>query len=129
MKCNSLMQQTCRPSGTLGGGSPVSHVDFKKWQCPLSLFLQCQCQFLINTNVACRTVHVMLVSPISHVGCQNCPCCPAEFKGQGSLYCQSFSKVGVQTMPLFERNNNIHVHFYNKQPSGYKYEDFAQKGV
>ena len=26
--------------GALDGGSPMSHVDFKKWQCPLLLFLQ-----------------------------------------------------------------------------------------
>ena len=28
-----------------GGGSPMSHVDCKKWSRPLSLFLQLLCQF------------------------------------------------------------------------------------
>ena len=32
--------------GALDGGSPVSPVDFKKWQCPLSLFLKFPCRFL-----------------------------------------------------------------------------------
>ena len=31
--------------GPLIGGPPVSPVDFKKWQCPLSLFLKCPCRF------------------------------------------------------------------------------------
>ena len=26
------------------GGGPISYIDFKQWQCPLSLFLQCPCQ-------------------------------------------------------------------------------------
>ena len=30
--------------GVLYGGSPMSHVEFKKWQCPLSLFWQCPCR-------------------------------------------------------------------------------------
>ena len=29
----------------LDGGSPMSHVDFKKWQCPLSLFVHFPCRF------------------------------------------------------------------------------------
>ena len=33
--------------GALGGGSPMSHVDFKKWQCRMSLSL-------IFLNVTCR---------------------------------------------------------------------------
>ena len=32
-------------TGALGGGSPMSHVEYKKWQCPLSLFLQYSCRF------------------------------------------------------------------------------------
>ena len=31
--------------GALDGGSPMSFVEFKKWQCPLSLFLNCPCRF------------------------------------------------------------------------------------
>ena len=31
--------------GALDGGPPVSPVDFKKWQCPLSLFFKFSCRF------------------------------------------------------------------------------------
>ena len=55
--------------GALDGGSPMSPVDFKKWQCPLSLFLKCPCRFLN--------------SPMSSVHFKKRPCHPVEFKGQG----------------------------------------------
>ena len=50
--------------GPLMGGSPISPVYFKKWQCPLSLFFKFSCRFkkkkqcrlsiLRNVNVPCR---------------------------------------------------------------------------
>ena len=33
-------------NGALDGGSPMSPVDFKKWQCLLSLSFKCPCRFL-----------------------------------------------------------------------------------
>ena len=38
-------------SGALHGGSPMLDVDFKKWQCPLSLYLQFPCHFL-NSQIS-----------------------------------------------------------------------------
>ena len=50
--------------GALDGGSPMSPVDFKKWQCPLSLFLKncpvdlkivsCPLSILRKVNVPCH---------------------------------------------------------------------------
>ena len=34
-----------RMAGALDGGSPMSYANSKKWQCPLSLFLQFPCRF------------------------------------------------------------------------------------
>ena len=31
--------------GALDEGSPMSPIDFKKWQCPLSLFFRFSCRF------------------------------------------------------------------------------------
>ena len=51
--------------GVLDGGSPMSHVNVKKWQCPLSYFqnfpvnskiVQCPLSILRNENVPCRYV-------------------------------------------------------------------------
>ena len=81
--------------GALDLGSPVSHVELKKSQCPLSLFFfQFPCRF---QNVECRMTHVMsiiffLVSIIfflmsigsmSRVDFKKQPSRPVEFKGQG----------------------------------------------
>ena len=41
------------------GGYQMSHVEFKKWQCPLSLFLQ-YVDIYVAIYVACQT--------------RNCPC-------------------------------------------------------
>ena len=38
------LTQLTRTVGALDGGSPISHVEFKKWKCPLSLFLQYPCR-------------------------------------------------------------------------------------
>ena len=51
--------------GALDGGSPMSLVEFKKWQCPLSSFVH-----LRNGNVPCRHLcmsRVDLYSLMSHV--------------------------------------------------------------
>ena len=52
-------------SGALDGGSPMSPVDFKKWQCPLSLYflgfpvdfiiVQCRLSIVRNDNVPCHS--------------------------------------------------------------------------
>ena len=76
-------------SGALDGGSPMSHVDFKKWQCCMSLSL-------IFSNVTCQNQekalsHVTIIfspcrmslSPMSHVKFKKCPCRPVDFRGQG----------------------------------------------
>ena len=47
----------------------MSPVDFKKWQCPLSLILKCPCRFKGSS-----------VSPVDF---KKWPCHPVEFKGQG----------------------------------------------
>ena len=49
-------------------------VDFKKWQCPLSLFLKFPVDFKV---VQCRLVDF-----------KKRPCRPVEFKGQEPLLCQ-----------------------------------------
>ena len=68
---------------------PMSHVDFKKWQCHMSLSL-------IFPNVTCRIYekamsHVtvisspcrMSLSPMSHVEFKKVPCRAVDFRGQG----------------------------------------------
>ena len=37
--------QSLSSYGALDGGSPMSYVEFKKWQCPLSLFVYFPCRF------------------------------------------------------------------------------------
>ena len=56
--------------GALDGGSPMSPVHFKKWQCPLSLFFKCPCRFLN--------------SPMSPADLKKRPRHPVKFKGQVS---------------------------------------------
>ena len=40
-------EQMVNKHGAVDGGSPMSPVDFKKWQCPLSLILEFPCHFKI----------------------------------------------------------------------------------
>ena len=55
------------PSGALDEGFPMSHVDFKKWQCRIyvsvAYFLQCHKSNLRNDYVPCQCI----LSP--HVTC------------------------------------------------------------
>ena len=79
--------------GALDGGSPMSHVDFKKSQCPVSLRLPCPVSPLRYPNVACRflemahVVSFILISvslgSMSHVDFEKRPCRPVDFRGQG----------------------------------------------
>ena len=39
-----LNSKVCQTHGALDEGSPMSPVDFKKWQCPLSLLLTFSCR-------------------------------------------------------------------------------------
>ena len=57
-----------------GGGGATSPVDFKKWQCPLSILFKCSCLFYGGA-----------MSPVEF---KKVSCPPVEFKGQGPLYCQ-----------------------------------------
>ena len=41
----SACGRAVRGTGALDGGSPMSHVEFKKFPCPLSLFLLFPCRF------------------------------------------------------------------------------------
>ena len=47
----------------------MSPVDFRKWQCPLSLIFKCPCRFYGTS-----------MSPINF---KKCPFRPVEFKGKG----------------------------------------------
>ena len=79
-----------------GGGGAVSPADFKKWQCPLSLFFKCpcrclnapispvdfkkrQCPLTLFSKCSCR----FKGSAMSPVNFNKRPCRPVEFKGQG----------------------------------------------
>ena len=73
--------------GALDGGSPMSHVDFKKWQSRISLsfiFRNVTCQFL-EKDMSHVTIHSspcrMLLSLMSHVEFKKCPCRPVDFRG------------------------------------------------
>ena len=59
------MQRHSTKTGALDGGSPMSHVDVKKWQCCMSLhFPQCHtsnlregyapCHYIVGPHVACH---------------------------------------------------------------------------
>ena len=71
----------------------MSHVNLKKRQCPLALFLKFLCHFKISLmspmdrkewSISCRLIfsHVNKL----HVACQfkKRPCRPVQFRGQGS---------------------------------------------
>ena len=81
-----------RNKGALHGGSPMSHVEFKKWLCPLSLFLRCPCRFQngLMSHVEFKeglchvdSIFLMSIGPMSHVEFKKQSCRPVEFKGQG----------------------------------------------
>ena len=75
--------------GTLDGGPPMSHVGFKKWQCPLSLFLQFPGRFqnslmsYVHVQGSChiKNSFLMLISCMSHVVFKKWPCRPVGLKG------------------------------------------------
>ena len=65
----------------------MSHGDFKKWQCHMSLS-RIYLTFMLNekamshVNILFSPCHMSL-SPMSHVECKKCPCRPVNFRGQG----------------------------------------------
>ena len=62
---------------------PMSHVEFKKHPCHMSLYCLKPCR--------------MSIGPISHVEFKKWPCCLVEFKGQGtSLWVWSDRKDGLE---------------------------------
>ena len=79
--------------GAFDGGSPMSHVDLRKSQCPMSLNLPCPMSPLRYPNVACRfseMVHVvsliqivMSLGSMSRVDFKKRSCRPVDFKDQG----------------------------------------------
>ena len=73
----------------------MSHVDFKKWQCPLSLYLYFhvdfeigKCRLLNLRKGPCRVSNFfhMSIGFMSHVDFKKWLCRPVGFKGQGSPY-------------------------------------------
>ena len=76
--------------GALDAGSQMSHVNFKKWQCPLSLFLQylkwfVACRIYGKVPVMSVIFFLLLVSSMSHVDFKKWPCHHVDYKGQGPL--------------------------------------------
>ena len=76
----------------LEGGSPMLHIDFKKGQCLLLLFLHVdfktvQCQFSNLRIGSCRVGNCFLMSIASmfYVEFKKLPCRPVEFKGPWPL--------------------------------------------
>ena len=75
--------------------SPMSPVDFEKWQCSLSLFskvrvdfeiVQCRLSILRNGNVPCRYFRNFTVNfAMWPVGFKKRLCRPVKFRGQGYL--------------------------------------------
>ena len=73
----------------------MSYVNFKKCQCPLSLYLHYQVDFKIAkcrlSNL--RKAHIMSliffpasIGFMSHVNFKEWPCRPVDFNGQGPQY-------------------------------------------
>ena len=75
--------------GEGGGSSPMSPVDFKKWQCPLSLFFVMSMSIFQYVNFKIwhlsnlRNI-LCCVGFMSPIDFKKWPCCTVEFKGQGS---------------------------------------------
>ena len=80
-----------RPTAPLGPLTPVSHVEFKKWSCRMSLnylfkshvaskMLSCR-----MSNLICRVTIPLAVSIglMSHVDLKKWPCRRVKFRGQG----------------------------------------------
>ena len=92
--------------GPLMGGNPISPVDFKKWQCPLSLFFRnvpgnlkmVQCRLSNLRNTLCHVSNIFSHVDSLHLACRfkKRQCRPVEFKGQLPQDCSlSLSQVGL----------------------------------
>ena len=85
-------------------GVPMSHVDFKKWQCHMSLsllFLYVICR-IYETRMSYNYVSIFWTN-LSHVTNPNVrfkkwPCRPVKFRGRGPSY--SFSWMSPITLAL-----------------------------
>ena len=58
-------------------GSPMSHVDFKKWQSRMFMSLISPMSHVEYMERVCP----MSLSPMSHVEFKKCQSCPVDFKG------------------------------------------------
>ena len=73
---NTTLKSPLLNSGAFDGGPPMSHVDFKKCQCRMSLSPMPHVTVIFSS---CR----MSLSPMSHVELKKWPCRPVDFRGQG----------------------------------------------
>ena len=81
--------------GSMIMGSPMIHVDFKKWPCAMLLFLQCSCRFgkvpCCMSNLGNTFLYVMpfifafLSLALCCMSILSTPCRRVEFKGQEPL--------------------------------------------
>ena len=79
--------------GALEGGSPMSHVEFKKWLCQLFFYfhvnfqmLSCRMSYLRKGPCHVENIFFLVsIGPMSHVDLKKWPCRPVEFKGQWPL--------------------------------------------
>ena len=80
----------------------MSHLDFKKWQCRMSLsliFAKITCRIkeraMSHVTIFFTACH-MSVSLMLHVQFQKCPCRPVDFRGQEPyLAAQSRGEAGI----------------------------------
>ena len=108
-------------SGAPEGGSPMSHVDFKKSPFPCHYicnvpvdFKMVPCHMSISNNVLCRDVYFFLVSigSMSHVDVKNWPCHRVKFRGKGPPECtQWYSTFGSSLSKTDHRGDR------NKDPA------------
>ena len=103
--CIPKTGSTC--TGALDGrgwGSPMSLVDFRKWQCPLSLFSEdfpidfemVQCRMSDSRHGPSHVTNILQHDDIgfmSRLDFNKRPYRPVEFKGQGPQFCWHVSFI------------------------------------
>ena len=116
IQCSRSPLSICRAlggDGGGGGGSPMSHVNFKKWQCRMSLLLfspmshvefkKGLCHMSLYFVPPCR----MSLSPgMSRDELKNCPCRPVDLRGRGPYHtsvgaCCRVSVIGTACTASF----------------------------
>ena len=85
--------------------SPMSPVDFKKWQCPLLNLRKCH---LLNVPVDFKVVQCRLSN------LRRCHVAMSKFKGQGPPYCHhvyktAFSQVEMQLTKIVRKGLSVHA--------------------